>query len=94
MDRETFWESFSDASINYDNSDWYQAYFMKLNDQTTKPGDSWYCGSKCTKHVVNFTSSVAQTVFITGHQWHDRGLARSCRDSSSSFIEAETSITG
>ncbi len=51
---------------------------MKKDDNSDRPGDSAYCGSKCTKHVVNFTSSVDQNVYIAAHLWDARGQAFDC----------------
>lgn len=77
MSFEDYYAMFSETYINMDSSDWYSGSFMKLNDTSalTNPGAYSWCGSKCTRHTLSITSTVAQDVYITAHTWDDRCMA-------------------
>ena len=77
MSFEDYYAMFSETYINMDSSDWYSGSFLKLNDTSalTNPGAYSWCGSKCTRHTLSITSTVAQDVYITAHTWDDRCMA-------------------
>lgn len=66
--------------ISYDVTDWHEAHFLKLNDQSAaeNPGVWSWCGPSCTRHYLDLTSSVAQTVYVTAHTWDKRCTADIC----------------
>lgn len=58
--------------ISYDTTDWHNDYFLMLNDETDSPGSWSWCGATCTRHLVDVTSEVAQTVYVTAYTWEKR----------------------
>ena len=55
--------------INYDTSNWYQAYFMMWDDPAEQNGNTQWCGRKCTQHRLFVKSSVKQKVRIGAHTY-------------------------
>ena len=58
--------------VSYDTSDWFSANFLMLNDKTVSPGSWSWCGATCTRHTLQITSTVAQTVYVTANSWDSR----------------------
>ena len=60
MPLDLFFTTFSYTHFTHDVQDWHSAYFLMLDDNThdTNPGDFYYCGSVCTKHVVTISTEV------------------------------------
>ncbi len=81
-----FWMSFEDytrafmwTTILYDTTNMSTASFVQLDDKSTTPGTlKYYCGAKCTKHSLTFTSSVDQDIYFSSHFWSTRGYKRGC----------------
>ena len=78
MNIKDYKNMFDATTINYDITGWHQASFMRLNDNDNRPGELSECGSKCTRHVVNFTSTVDQNLYIAAHLWDNRGHGAGC----------------
>lgn len=72
MTIEDYYQQGVSTVISYDTTDWYNAHFLMLNDQTDSPGQWSWCGATCTRHVMEVTSDVAQDVYITAHTWEAR----------------------
>ena len=71
MPIQLYYDTFDLTSVNHDVSDWYNDYFLMLGDntQSDNPGDTYYCGSLCTKHTLTLTSEVEQKVWVSAHTW-------------------------
>jgi len=49
-----------------------------LNDNT-QPNGSWsWCGATCTRHHVQITSEIDQSVYVTAHTWETRSYPKEC----------------
>ena len=84
IDHKNFFDSFKFTFFTFDNTNWSNAYFLKLNDDSAEKNPAKYqgtlpwCGANCTRHILTLKSSVTQTVYLTAHTWDERGKAKSC----------------
>ena len=80
MDFVDYYAEFYLTYISVDSSDWFSGSFLKLNDTSAaiNPGINYWCGSKCTRHVLTITSAVEQDVYMTAHTWDSRCMADKC----------------
>jgi hypothetical protein len=81
MSIENYHAQVAYTEFNMDTTDWHTASFLKLGDNTAaeNPGSYSWCGSSCTRHYLNLTSDVEQTVYVTAHTWDNRGVSKDCR---------------
>jgi hypothetical protein len=82
----TFWmllKHFKDqvqyVGINYDTDEWYQDYFLALNDSregSTAGGWNNFCGSKCVRYVakVKNMGDTPNMVHVGAHTWRPRSI--------------------
>ena len=52
MDIKTYQAEFADSAINLDVRNMYQAYYLRLNDQSTTKGKLGWCEEDCTLHTL------------------------------------------
>ena len=81
--------------IAYDTTDWAYGKFLMLDDETDSPGSWSWCGETCTRHIVQVTSSVSQTVYVTAHTWDKRSQTEECRSSNkihSIYMEGDFTV--
>ncbi len=78
MDLDTFMSSFSDAAISFDTKNMHRTHFMQLDEYSYMPGTTSYCGAKCHKQKLTFTSDVDQEVFISANTWPGRDQPKAC----------------
>ena len=52
MPLEAYHAQVEQTFISYDTSDWFQGYYLKLNDTTQNKGKWSTCGSSCTRHEL------------------------------------------
>jgi hypothetical protein len=78
MSIEDFRKWFESTTVSYDTTGWHTDSFLKLDDPTKPNGEHEKCGPKCTKHTLEITSKVDQTVFLAAHTWDKRGIAKEC----------------
>lgn len=96
MTIEDFKRQFGYSMVNLDTTNMHHAAFLKLDDNSTdRPGETSNCGAKCIRHVVKFTSTVAQKIYFSAHLWDARGQPRSCnpRNHSIFYIYNEATYT-
>lgn len=67
--------------VSFDTTNWYYDYFMMLDDRTNNPGSWSWCGETCTRHYIEVTSSMAQTVYVTAFTWEKRSYPDECQKS-------------
>ena len=59
MTIEDYFEQGMASLIALDTENWFNDYFLMLDDKTDNPGSWSWCGETCTRHKVEVTSSVA-----------------------------------
>ena len=69
MPIENYHQEVETTFVSRDNTNWYQSYFLMLDDTTSTDGQFSQCGSNCTRHQLTLTSDVRQTVWLTAHTW-------------------------
>jgi len=66
--------------ISFDTTDWFGDHFLMLDDNTADSPGSWsWCGETCTRHRVQITSDVAQSVYVTAYTWEKRSYPTECQ---------------
>lgn len=85
MDLDTFMYSFSDAAISFDTTNMFRTHFMQLDEYSYTPGKTSYCGSKCNRQELTFTSDSDQTVYISANTWPGRDQPKACERGSSNI---------
>ena len=64
--------------MNADVTGWHSAYFLRLDDDGAGTGDAtYYQGNR--EHVLEVSSTVDQTIYVTANTWHSRAYPRACR---------------
>ena len=95
MKSEDFHEQGLATLIAYDTTDWANDHFLMLSDETDSPGSWSWCGETCTRHLVQVTSSVSQTVYVTAHTWDKRSYSEECRSTNkihSIYMEGDFTV--
>ena len=64
--------------ISFDTTDWFGDHFLMLDDDTVSPGSWSWCGETCTRHKVQISSAVAQSVYVTAYTWEKRSYPSEC----------------
>jgi len=84
MQLEDYHSQVEETYVNYETNDWHRAYFMQLDDTSSRPGSYPWCGSECTRHPLTLTNNHdgPQKVYVTAHVWDRRSYGKSCESQS------------
>ena len=66
------------TTINFDVTEAYQAYFLRLGDTYVKPGTESDCGVNCTTHKFYVESEIDQDILISAHAWDVKHYFSDC----------------
>lgn len=72
MTIEDYYKQGVSTVVSFDTTNWFNSYFLMLNDDTDAPGSWSWCGATCTRHTLEITSEVAQDVYVSAHSWEQR----------------------
>lgn len=81
--------------VAFDTTTWYHDFFLMLNDRTVSPGSWSWCGETCTRHYVQVSSAMAQTVYVTAFTWEKRSYPTECQSSNkmhSIYMEGDFTV--
>ena len=81
--------------VSLDTTNWFNDYFLMLDDQTDSPGSWSWCGATCTRHKVEVTSAVQQTVYVTAYTWEKRSYPLECQEKNkvhSIYMEGDMNV--
>ena len=79
MDLDTYMNSFSEAAISFDTTNMFRTHFMQLDESKSTPGTTSYCGSKCNRQELTFTSDSDQTIYLSANTWPSRDQPKACK---------------
>ena len=63
---------------NYNDENLKRSTHLVLNDVSNNPGDTPYCGEKCTKHQYSLKSDSEQRVIVKAVTWENRAAPTKC----------------
>lgn len=64
---------------NYNDENLKRSTHLVLNDVSNNPGNTPWCGKKCTKHEYSLKSESEQRVIVKAVTWETRAAPKKCK---------------
>lgn len=73
---------FDTMYYSLDTEKMYYDYYLNLGNKGGSGAGAYnWCGAQCSRHLIELTSEVDQTVFVTAYTWDDRMITDACTES-------------
>ena len=78
MPIDVFQKNVAYTMRNYNMDNLKRNSHLVLNDYSNKPGNTPWCGEKCSMHEYVLKSDTEQRVWVKAVTWEERGYPKKC----------------